>query len=145
MTEFIHKPYDRIFVRDMVKLSLDDLIGMMSSLEASTAYWVDGVLFASFAMSESEELAKKEMQNEMFLDKIIFATYDKYTKTVKSSTNLEITGLSSAGSNVQKGFGNADSKPSSWHLSSNCLLRPDGTSVKSSIGTINPFIPSFCI
>jgi len=90
MTEFIHKPYERIFVRDMIKLSLDDLIVMMSSLEAANAYWVDQVLFASFAMSESEELAKKEMQNEMYLDKIIFAKYEKYTKTVKSSTNLEI-------------------------------------------------------
>ena len=90
MVEFIHKPYDRIYVRDMVKLSLDDLIGMMSSLESANAYWVNGVLFASFAMTESEELAKKEMQNEMFLDKIIFASYERYTKTVKSSTNLEI-------------------------------------------------------
>ena len=90
MTEFIHKPYERIFVRDMIKLSLDDLIVMMSSLEAPNAYWVDQVLFASFAMTESEELAKKEMQNEMYLDKIIFAKYEKYTKTVKSSTNLEI-------------------------------------------------------
>jgi hypothetical protein len=90
MTEFVHKPYEKIYVRDMIKLSLDDLISMMSSLEAANAYWVDGVLFASFAMTESEELAKKEMQNEMFLDKIIFAVYEKYTKTVKSSTNLEI-------------------------------------------------------
>ncbi len=90
MIEFIHKPYERIFVRDMIKLSLDDLIVMMSSLEAANAYWVDQVLFASFAMTESEELAKKEMQNEMYLDKIIFAKYEKYTKTVKSSTNLEI-------------------------------------------------------
>jgi hypothetical protein len=48
------------------------------------------VLFASFAMTESEELAKKEMNNEMFLDKVIFAVYDNYSKTVKSSTNLEI-------------------------------------------------------
>ena len=90
MTEFIHKSYDRIYVRDMIKLSLDDLIGMMSSMEAASAYWIDGVLFASFAMSESEELAKKEMQNEMYLDKIVFAKYEKFTKTVKSSTNLEI-------------------------------------------------------
>jgi len=90
MTEFTLKPYERIFVRDIVKLTLDDLIVMMSSLEAANAYWVDGVLFASFAMSESEELAKKEMQNEMHLDKIIFAKYEKYAKTVKSSTNLEI-------------------------------------------------------
>ncbi|MGY5140767.1 MAG: hypothetical protein ACW9W9_05095 [Candidatus Nitrosopumilus sp. Bin_571-38] len=90
MTEFVHRPYEKIYVRDMIKLSLDDLIGMMSSLEAASAYWIDGVLFASFAMTESEELAKKEMQNEMFLDKIIFAVYEKYTKTVKSSTNLEI-------------------------------------------------------
>ena len=74
----------------MIKLDLDDLISMMSSLESTNAYWVDGVLFASFAMTESEELAKKEMQNEMYLDKIIFAIYENYSKTVKSSTNLEI-------------------------------------------------------
>ena len=90
MTEFIHKPYEKIYVRDMIKLSLDDLIGMMSSLEAANAYWVDCVLFASFAMTESEELAKKEMNNEMFLDKVVFAINEKYSKTVKSSTNLEI-------------------------------------------------------
>ena len=102
MTEFIHKPYERIFVRDMIKLSLDDLIVMMSSLEAANAYWVDQVLFASFAMSESEELAKKEMQNEMYLDKIIFAKYEKYTKTVKSSTNLEIGVLNMQKSKLYK-------------------------------------------
>ena len=90
MTEFAHKPYEKIYVRDTIKLSLDDLIGMMSSLESANAYWVDGVLLASFAMTESEELAKKEMQNEMYLDKIIFTKYQKYTKTAKSSTNLEI-------------------------------------------------------
>jgi hypothetical protein len=41
-------------------------------------------------MTESEELAKKEMNNEMFLDKVIFAKCENYSKTVKSSTNLEI-------------------------------------------------------
>ena len=102
VTEFIHKPYDKIYVRDMIKLSLDDLISMMSSLEAANAYWVDGVLFASFAMTESEELAKKEMQNEMFLDKIIFAIYQDYTKTVKSSTNLEIGVLNMQKSRLYK-------------------------------------------
>lgn len=102
MTEFINKPYERIFVRDIIKLSLDDLIVMMSSLEAANAYWVDQVLFASFAMSESEELAKKEMQNEMYLDKIIFAKYERYTKTVKSSTNLEIGVLNMQRSKLYK-------------------------------------------
>ena len=97
MTEFVHRPYDKIHVRDMIKLDLDDLIGMMSSLEAAHAYWADGVLFASFAMTESEELAKKEMQDEMYLDKIIFAVYESHTKTVKSTTNLEIRVL-----NMQK-------------------------------------------
>lgn len=90
MTEFVHKAYEKIYVRDIIKLDLDGLIGMMSSLESASAYWVDGVLFASFAMTESEELAKKEMQNEMYLDKIVFAVYDNYSKTVRSSTNLEI-------------------------------------------------------
>lgn len=98
MTEFTHKPYERIFVRDIIKLTLDDLISMMSSIESANAYWVNGVLFASFAMTESEELAKKEMQNEMYLDKIIFAKYENYTKTIKSTTNLEVGVL-----NMEKG------------------------------------------
>ena len=102
MTEFVHKPYDKIYVRDIIKLNLDDLIGMMSSLDSANAYWVDGVLFASFAMTESEELAKKEMQNEMYLDKIIFASYEKYSKTVKSSTNLEIGVLNMQKSKLYK-------------------------------------------
>ena len=102
MTEFTHRPYEKIYVRDMIKLSLDDLIGMMSALESANAYWVDGVLFASFAMTESEELAKKEMQNEMYLDKIIFAKYEKYSKTAKSSTNLEIGILNMQKSSLYK-------------------------------------------
>ena len=81
----------------MIKMSVDDLLNMMSTLESGNAYWVDGVLFASFAMTDSEELAKKEIQGDTYLDKIIFAKYDKYTKTAKSSTNLEINVL-----NVQK-------------------------------------------
>ena len=74
----------------MIKLSLDDLINMMSTLESGNGYWVDGVLFASFAMTDSEELAKKEILGITYLDKIVFAKYSKFTKTVKSSTNLEI-------------------------------------------------------
>ena len=97
LTEFIHNPYKAIYVRDMIKMDLDDLLNMMSTLESGNAYWVDGVLFASFAMTDSEELAKKEIQGETYLDKIIFAKYEKYTKTAKSSTNLEINIL-----NVEK-------------------------------------------
>ncbi|PIW32771.1 MAG: hypothetical protein COW27_03005 [Nitrosopumilales archaeon CG15_BIG_FIL_POST_REV_8_21_14_020_37_12] len=97
MTDFIHQPYKTIYVRDMIKMTLDDLLNMMSTLETGNAYWVDGVLFASFAMTDSEELAKKEIQGETYLDKIIFAKYERYTKTAKSSTNLEINIL-----NVQK-------------------------------------------
>jgi hypothetical protein len=97
MTEFFHKPYNTIYVRDMIKMSLDDLLSMMSTLEAGNAYWADGVIFASFAMTDSEELAKKEIQGETYLDKIVFAKYDEYTKTAKLSTNIEINIL-----NVQK-------------------------------------------
>ena len=97
MTEFIHKPYKTVYVRDMIKMSLDDLLSMMSTLESGIAYWVDGVIFASFAMTDSEELAKKEIQGETYLDKIVFAKYEKYTKTAKLSTNIEINIL-----NVQK-------------------------------------------
>jgi len=47
-------------------------------------------------------LAKKEMQNEMYLDKIIFAKYEKYSKTAKSSTNLEIGILNMQKSSLYK-------------------------------------------
>jgi hypothetical protein len=97
MTDFIHEPYKTIYVRDLIKLSLDDLLSMMASLESGNAYWVDGVLFACFAMTESEELAKKEIQGQTYLDKVIFTKYDNYTKTAKLSTNMEINVL-----NVQK-------------------------------------------
>ncbi len=97
MTEFIHKPYNTVYVRDMIKMSLDDLLSMMSTLESGIAYWADGVIFASFAMTDSEELAKKEILGETYLDKIVFAKYEKYTKTAKLSTNIEINIL-----NVQK-------------------------------------------
>ena len=90
MTEFLHRPYERIYVRDIIKLSLDDMIAMMTSMGIPHAYWADGVLFASFAMTESEELAKKEMNNEMFLDKLAFTEHGPYTRTIKSSTNLEM-------------------------------------------------------
>ena len=72
---------------------------MMSTLESGTAYWADGVLFASFAMTDSEELAKKEMAGETYIDKIIFAKHENFSKTIKSSTNLEIGVI-----NVQKSY-----------------------------------------
>lgn len=97
MTEFTHEPYTKIHVRDMIKMTLDDLISMMSTLESGIAYWADGVLFASFAMTDSEELAKKEIIGETYLDKVIFAKHDSFSKTIKSSTNLEIAVI-----NVQK-------------------------------------------
>ncbi len=97
LTEFIHEPYSRVHVRDVIKLTLDDLITMMSTLESGTAYWADGVLFASFAMTDSEELAKKEIGGETYVDKIIFTRHERFSKTIKSSTNLEIGVL-----NVQK-------------------------------------------
>lgn len=84
------RPYERVYVRDVIRLSLDDMVAMMSSLEAVSAYWAGGILFASFAMTESEELARKEMHDEMYLDRVVFTEHPEYTKTVKSSTNLEI-------------------------------------------------------
>ena len=50
----------------------------------------DGVLFVNFSISESDELGKKEIEGETYLDRIIFCKYEKHTKTAKSSTNVEI-------------------------------------------------------
>ncbi|MGQ0606489.1 MAG: hypothetical protein ACT4OD_06020 [Candidatus Nitrosotenuis sp.] len=102
MTDFIHEPYKTIHIRDMVKASLDDLISMISSLESANAYWVDGVLFVSFAINDSEELGKKEIQGETYLERIVFTKYDKYTKTVKSSTNVAINIINVQSSNLYR-------------------------------------------
>ncbi len=104
LTEFAHEPYTKIHVRDMIKMTLDDLISMMSTLESGIAYWADGVLFASFAMTDSEELAKKEIIGETFLDKVIFAKYDNFSKTIKSSTNLEIAVINVEKSDLYRGL-----------------------------------------
>ncbi len=90
MTDFVHEPYGTVLIRDIIKVSTDDLLSMMSTLESGNAYWADGVLFASFAMTESEELAKKEMEGKTYLDKLVFARHDGYTETIKSSTNMEV-------------------------------------------------------
>lgn len=90
MTDFVHEPYSKVHVRDLIRLTLDDLITMMSTLEPGIAYWADGVLFASFAMTDSEELAKKEIVGETYVDKVVFTKHEKFSRTVKSSTNLEI-------------------------------------------------------
>ncbi|MEM2160860.1 MAG: hypothetical protein QXN55_07905 [Candidatus Nitrosotenuis sp.] len=90
MTDFSYEPYKIIHVRDLIKMNLDDLISMISSLESANAYWSDGVLFVSFSISESDELGKKEMEGETYLDRVIFCKYDRYTKTAKSSTNVEV-------------------------------------------------------
>lgn len=97
MTDFIHEPYKAVHIRDLIKMSLDDLISMISTLESANAYWAEGVLFVSFAISESDELGKKEIEGDVYLDKLVFAKYDRHTKTARSSTNVEINVL-----NVQK-------------------------------------------
>ena len=90
MTEFIHDEYQSVRVRDIIRVDLDDFITMMSATEASLAYWADGVLFACYAMTESEALAEKEIAGTTYLDKIIFAKHPTFSKTVKSATNFEI-------------------------------------------------------
>ena len=100
LTDFAYEPYSKVHVRDVVRLTLDDLITMMSTLDPGTAYWADGILFASFAMTDSEELARKEIAGETYVDKIVFAEHAEFSKTVKSSTNLEIAVINVQGSRL---------------------------------------------
>lgn len=90
VTNFVHEPYKAVHVRDLIRMDLDDLINTISTLESANAYWAGGVLFVSFSISESDELGKKEIYGETYLDKIMFTRYDKYTKTARSTTNVVI-------------------------------------------------------
>ena len=100
MTDFVYKEYDTIHVRDIIKVDRDDLIIMMSATESSMAYWADGVLFACFTMIESDELARKEMAGETYLEKIIFAKHNDFSRTIKSATNFEIPVVNVQGSGM---------------------------------------------
>lgn len=77
-------------IRDIIRVDVDDLIIMMSSTESNLAYWADGVLFACFSMTESESLATLELEGITYIEKVIFAKYPKFTRTIKSTTNFEI-------------------------------------------------------
>ena len=90
MTEFIHSEYQKVYVRDVIRMDLDDFILMMSSTEAGLAYWADGVLFACYAMTESEALAEEEISGTTYMERIIFAKHPAFSKTVKSADNFEI-------------------------------------------------------
>jgi len=69
MTEFIHKPYEKIYVRDMIKLNLDDLIGNSSdSVIAKLANNTPSAQYA-FAASRDDILAKKRCKTKCFLTK----------------------------------------------------------------------------
>lgn len=114
LTEFVHEPYRTVHVRDIVALSLDDLITTISSLEPVNAYWCDGVLFAVFAVSESDELARKEISGETYLDRIMFAKYAEFTRTVKSSTNLEIGAVNVSGSGTYRSMVSWLKKQPAW-------------------------------
>ena len=90
MVEFVLDEYKLIHVRDMIRVDLDDFIIMMTATESNIAYWADGVLFACFAMTESEALSKMEIAGETYIEKIIIAKKETFTRTIKSATNFEI-------------------------------------------------------
>lgn len=90
MVEFTHDEYKNIYIRDIIRVELDDFIVMMSATESGLAYWADGVLFMGYVMTESEALAKEEIAGTTYIDKMIFAKYPEFSRTVKSATNFEI-------------------------------------------------------
>ena len=89
--------YHLIHIRDIIKVDLDDFIIMMSATESNIAYWADGVLFACFSMTESEELAKKEIAGETYIERVVFSKNKLFSRTIKSATNFELPVV-----NVQK-------------------------------------------
>lgn len=82
--------YNRVVIRDIIRVNLDDLIMMLSAIESNLAYWNDGVLFACFTPTESEALAISELQGVIHFDRVFFTKHPTFTRTVKSTTNFEI-------------------------------------------------------
>ena len=79
-----------MYVRDVVRVDLDDFIVMMSGTESGLASWADGALFMCYMITESEELTKMEMSGVMYMERIIFAQHAEFSRTVKSTDNFEI-------------------------------------------------------
>lgn len=96
----MQKQYNSVIVRDIIKVDVDDFIAIMANADVGLAYWNNGVLFSYFLMPESEQLAVEESRGVSYLEKIVFAKYPKYTKTVKSTMNYEMPVVSIQGSTV---------------------------------------------
>ena len=90
MTEFVQEEYKKIIIRKVVKVDLDDFIAIVSNADANLAYWTDGVLFTYFFTPESEAMSALEIEGKGYMEKVVFAKYPQFTRTVKSASNFEI-------------------------------------------------------
>lgn len=89
-----------MYIRDVIRMELDDLITMMSGDASGLTYWADGVLFVAFSIDASESLAKKEIDGVTYIDRLIFTKYPGFSRTVKSTTNYEIPVVNVQNSNL---------------------------------------------
>lgn len=71
-------------------MDIDDLITVMSGVEPTLVYWIDGVLFATFITDAPESTEEKEIQGIIYVDRLIFTKYPEFSRTVKSTDNFEI-------------------------------------------------------
>ena len=90
MPNFIHREYKTVYIRDVVRMDLDDLITMMSGDTSAPAYWVDGVLFVAFSAEPSESISKKEIEGIVYIEKMLFTKYPVFSRTARSAINYEI-------------------------------------------------------
>ena len=104
MTRFVYEEYQTVHVRDVVRVDLDDFIMMMSGTESGLAYWADGALFVCYMITESEELARMEISGITYIDRIVFAKHPQFSKTIKSTTNLEIPAVNVGRSSLYSGL-----------------------------------------
>ena len=84
MTKFIHEPFEKIIVKNLVHEDLDNLIHQCLSRDKPEVFWVNGMIIATKKLIFGA--GKKEYDNMekgiQYFEKISFVKFPKYVSSI---------------------------------------------------------------
>ena len=84
MTKFIHEPFEKIIVKNLVHEDLDNLIHQCLSRDRPEVFWVNGMIIATKKLIFGA--GKKEYDNMekgiQYFEKISFVKFPKYVSSI---------------------------------------------------------------
>ena len=91
MTKFIHEPFEKIIVKNLVHEDLDNLIHQCLSRDKPEVFWVNGMIIAIKKLIFGA--GKKEYDNMekgiQYFEKISFVKFPKYVSSITQKDCVE--------------------------------------------------------